>query len=311
MQASQPNNEVRLPRAVLRRSAEIEARFAESKTVQAADAALTADPAALIEPPALPPAVDPREGDPAYWKQRFKVTEGVLHKAREDHRSQVQDLRQQLSDLQEQVRTLQAGKTEPEALDLTAYFTSEQIEEYGEAQCRVMAEAAQKAARTQAQAIIEAEVKPLKERQASEQQDLAADRKAAFQDKLAALVPDYQEIDVSQGWLDWLAQEDPSSGFTRQSILDRHVSALDASRVGKLFKAYLASVKPADVPQPPIAPQGSGAIGAAGEVPQNSPTGGYPTQREIKDFYTRAKLNKVTPAERAEFEARMRQSPGA
>ncbi len=308
MQASQPSNETRLPRAVLRRSAEIAERFAESKTVPAGDPAPTAEPAAPNEPAA--PAVDPRENDPAYWKQRFKVTEGVLRQSREDHLATVRDLRQQLSDLQEQVRTLQAGTSAPETIDLTAYFTQAQIDEYGEEQCRVMAEAAQKAARTQAQAIIDAEIKPLKDRQAAEKQDTIESRKAAFQDDLAAMVPDFAEIDVSPGWLEWLAQEDPNTGLVRQKILDTHVSAFNARKTGKMFQDYLASTK-REVPEPPISPQGNGAVGGSGEVPQVDATGGYPTAAEIKDYYKRSALGRVKDDERVKFEARLKQGSGA
>ena len=310
MQASQPSNETRLPRAVLRRSAEIQARIDESKAVPAADAAPAAEPVAPNAPPA--PAVDPREGDPAYWKQRFMVTEGVLRKTREEHQTRVQDLRQQLADLQEQVRTLQAKTTssEPETVDLAAYFTPEQISEYGEEQCQVMAKAAQKAARQQAKQIVDAEIAPLKQRQADEQQDLAELRKTTFTSDLAALVPDYAEIDVSPGWLEWLAQEDPATGIVRQVILDTHVKALNAQKVGKMFQAYQATTKH-EVPEPPVAPHGSGATGGGSEVPQMSPAGGYPTPTEIKDFYKRAALGKVKDDERAKFEARLSQGSGS
>lgn len=307
MQASQPTNETRLPRAVLRRSAEIQARIDESKAVLAANAAPAADPAAPTEPLTPAPAVDPRESDPAYWKQRFMVTEGVLRKSREDHRAEVQGFRQQLSEVQEQVRTLQAKKadSEPETVELQAYFTPEQIAEYGEEQCQVMAKAAQKAARQQAQQLIDAEIKPLKEQQVTAQQDRAAQQLEAFQDALGAMVPDFREVDVSPGWLEWLAQEDVNTGIPRQNILDTHVHARNALKVGKMFQAYLASTKH-EVPDPPVAPHGSGATGGSGEVVQLSPAGGFPSQAEIKDFYKRAALGRVKDDERAKFEARMK-----
>ncbi len=240
------------------------------------------------------------------------VTEGVLRKSREDHRAEVQGFRQQLSDLQEQVRSLQAKtpSSEPETFDLSAYFTPEQVEEYGEEQCKVMAKAAQKAARQQAQQLIDAEIAPLKERQAAEKQDQAAVRQEAFQDALTELVPDFRTIDVSPGWLEWLAQEDPSSGIVRQRILDTHVSAMSASKVGKMFQEYLASTK-REVPAPPVAPHGSGAAGGGGsEIPQMDAAGGYPTGAEIKEFYKRSALGKVKDDERVKFEARLKQSSG-
>lgn len=295
MTASQATNETRLPRPILRMSEDLRKKY-------------ETEPAAQTEAPAPveQPQGDPRENDPAYWRQRFKVTEGVLRAERERSSTAIASLRQQVSELQEQLR--QAAKPAEDKVDITAYFTPDQIEQFGEEHCAAMADAAQKAAKKHAQAVIDAEIKPLKDRQKVEADDAATTRQQRFYDELAAEVPDYIEIDQTDGWREWLAQED-ASGLVRQDILNTHASAHNAKKVAAMFKAYLKSTK-ARTPEPPIAPHGT-ATNAGGDQPQAPASAkGAPTPAEIKAYYTRASLGKVSDAERAEFEARLRLKHG-
>lgn len=312
MTASQALNETRLPRAVLRRSAEIEARYAESKS---APAAIAATPAEVTNPPQdltqQPEASDPRESDPGYWKQRFKVTEGVLRAERDRHSTAIGALRQQISELQEQARSLQASKTQPDAVEVSAYFSPDQIEQFGEEQCQAMADAAHKAAQKHVQAAVEAEIKPLRDRRKAEEADETTRREQQFSDALTALVPNYLEVDVSPGWLEWLAQDDPSTGIVRQTILDSHVAKRDATKVAGMFKKFAADSKPTAL-TPPMAPHGTGGSGG-GSAPEESEAAkaGYPSPAEMKDYFKRAGLPAtsryaVSEAERAQFEARLK-----
>jgi hypothetical protein len=78
--------ETRLPRAVQRMSAHLKDKYAgklheqsETENPQAEGSQLPEAATAETQPltQATPPA-DPRENDPAYWKQRFHVTNGIL-----------------------------------------------------------------------------------------------------------------------------------------------------------------------------------------------------------------------------------------
>ena len=75
MQASQATNETRLPRQVLKRSAEIQARLDAERAAREPETPPTegAPTGVTPTPPAdpAPPAADPREQDPAYWRHRF------------------------------------------------------------------------------------------------------------------------------------------------------------------------------------------------------------------------------------------------
>jgi len=243
--------------------------------------------------------VDPRESDPAYWKQRFKVTEGVLRTEREARTAENREFGQRLTELQDQIRTLQASAPAPD-LDMGQFLTPEQIDTLGEDEASAIVKAALKVARAEAQKVIDVEIKPLKDQRAAEAAATVEDAKTRYKDKLTELMPDWLEIDATEGWLAWLAQEDEGSGLQRQAMLDGYIGRADAVRTAKLFQAYKTSIA---LPAPPVAPRGNGAV-PNDDLPKPD-HGLTPLQPgEAKMFYSRAALGKVTEAERATFEAR-------
>lgn len=322
MQASQAkSSDVTLPRAVVRRSAAIEARIAamkaESETPPADPNAPQVPPVAAtpVETPPVvvdpnAPQADPRENDPLYWKQRFKVTEGVLRSERTQRQTEATETNRRLTELQEQVRTLQAATpATEEAIDLTQFFTPDQIEQFGEEQCKAIARATTRSAKAEAQKLIDEAIKPLKEQSVRSEAQTVEAKKQAFTDKLAELVPDYAEIDVDPAWLAWLAQEDETTGIVRQQILSTHIDALNAQKVAKVFKDFLLTR--AQRPTPPVVGAGRGA-GPSGDPPQ-VPAASLkaPTDAEVKDYFKRSVLGKVKDAERIDFEARMKLRTGS
>lgn len=317
MQASPATNETRLPRAVLERSRLIEERIrarSEPGTDPASDAppappsATNANPAETDPPPPPPaPPTDPRENDPAYWKQRFKVTEGVLRSERADRINSERALTQQITELQAQNRELQANAA-PTEIDLGQYLTKEQLETLGEDEAKAVASVAHRAAQAAVQKVVDAQIKPLHTQQAADAETAAREARQHFVDKLIELVPDFQEVDETDGWKAWLAEDDPATGVQRQRLLDVHVEKQNAAGVAKMFGAYKATLAPP--PAPPVAPNGNGAI-PNGELPPANPRALMPpSPAEVRDFYKRASLGKVKDQERKEFEARLRLRAG-
>lgn len=319
MTASVASTETRLPRAVVRQSAAIAARYAQpaetgtpsadGTPAPAAPDATPAAPAATTAAPATVPPADPRENDPNYWKQRFNVTSGILAKERRERQEERTTLLQKQAELQAQISSSTAAPAD-ETIDLTTFYTPQQIEQYGEEQCRVMAKTAMDAARATANKLIDDAVRPLKEQREREQADAVAAKKQAFIDKLIELVPNYQEIDVDPRWNDettgWLAQDD-ENGVQRQQLLNIHIANGNAPKVAKMFKDFIASITP-QAPTPPVTPSGTGAApGGDGAVPAAVVAGlTAPTDAEVKDFYKRAAIGKVKDDERATFEARLK-----
>jgi hypothetical protein len=319
MSTEASQNETRLPRAVREQMLRVNNRLeAKSQPGAEADPAINgaeATPAPAVtetDPPsgATPPAppADPRENDPAYWRQRFNVTQGMLRSFQERQAAENADRDRELAELREKIRTLETkNRTEPSALDLKLFFTEDQIEHFGEGQCEAMARAAMTAAGQQAQAVIEAEVKPIRERSEARDRQAAESKEAAFWEKLAELAPNYQEINARQDWLAWLAEVDDATGMVRQDILDRHRGALNGAGVAKMFTTFEKSLQR---PKPPVAAPRNAAGGAGGEAPA-VPTKGYPSPSEIKDFFKRASIGKVTDKERADFDARLKSKHAA
>jgi hypothetical protein len=78
---------------------------------------------------------------------------------------------------------------------------------------------------------------------------------------------------------------------------------MNALKVAKLFKDYLASKAP---PPPPVAAVGRGAAPADELPPGDAIETQPPSPAEIKEFYKRSALGKVTDQQRASFEARLK-----
>lgn len=307
-------NEVRLPRAVQRQMERVNALQAAASangsgtdpvvtdTPPATPSNTSTTPSADPQPPKKP--ADPRHSDPAYWEQRFRAVEGIVRKERDRHVQVEEALHQRIAELEEENATLKAQPATPSSseIDLGKYFTPEVVERIGEDEAMSIARAAEKAAQTAADAAVarvEASLKPEREQRQREQQRREAQEYNDFAAALEAEIGDPSELDKDSAWLDWLGERDGDSAFTRQETLDRHKAARDVPALVKMVKAFRATK--VEVPAPPITPQGDTV---RTEVPLNQPK---PTKQwipaEVKDYFKRAALGRVTDQERAEFEA--------
>jgi hypothetical protein len=314
-QAPAASNETRLPRAVLRRSQAIETRLAAQREPKPPETPEGETPPAQPDakpeaPPADPkaaaaPTVDPRESDPLYWKHRFNVVSGVLRNERTARETEVAGLYRQVDELEEKLANAEAKVTDSPSSSKTdpgKYFTPEQIEQIGENEATAIAATAERAAREAAQAAVEKVVKPLQARDQRDAEQQIRTKKQEFTDTLAEQVPNYVEIDESPGWQAWLAEVDEDEDEQRQDKLTRLTTKFNANGVAKMFKAYLKTIAP---PSPPITPHGNGAnTGGEPPVQPNNRALIAPTDAEVKDFFKRAALGKVSAQERVEFEAR-------
>jgi hypothetical protein len=116
-----------------------------------------------------------------------------------------------------------------------------------------------------------------------------------FIDRLTALVPDYESINTSDGFLAWLGEVDEVYGVPRQDALTAAGTARDVSRVAKVFLAYKKTMQPvvpptAELPPTPppkvsqlerqVAPRASAS---AAPAPVN--TAQIITQAQVQGFY--------------------------
>lgn len=321
-QASQPSNETRLPRAVLKRSAEINARYAKTTDPETPSPAAGATPEVPAEPaantpdanaPKAPAVEDPRHSDPTYWKHRFEAVAGRLRAREDEHKAAVAEFRQEIDRLNAEINRLkQEAPSAAPTIDLKQFFTDEQIKNLGEEDAMAMAQAAVNAATKVARETLKSEVEPLVKQRQDDAEAEQRRKVAAFEEAIEEQVPNYRELDKSEGWLAWLDGEDEATGLVRQDILTSHCAKLNARAVAKMFKDYLKSTEPA-VPVPPVTPSGSGASGGDMPTPSAVPGQGAPSQAEIREHYRRRATKKpgqpgyVSDEEHARFEARLRQ----
>jgi hypothetical protein len=108
-----------------------------------------------------------------------------------------------------------------------------------------------------------------------------------FIDRLAAAVPDYEDINVSEGFLAWLSEVDPVYGTPRQAALTAAADARDAVRVVRIFLAYKDTLKPAPVSGPTPAQQLERQVAPRPAASSTSLPQGKPTisEADITRFY--------------------------
>jgi hypothetical protein len=62
-----------------------------------------------------------------------------------------------------------------------------------------------------------------------------------FYAALKGLVPDWEQVNTNDNWLQWLAETDPVYGMPRQAALDNGRKNLDVQRVANVFNAFKAA----------------------------------------------------------------------
>lgn len=189
-------------------------------------------PKDAAQPEQAKEAEDPRHQDPNYWKHRFHLEEGKARKLREKQESN----ETRISELESKLAEM--GK----ATKAPAEFAPEDVELYGEGFLTMVQKQAEKIAGDRISELekkLERAVTPLNERMQAREQDLLAEREASFLSDLGRAVPNWEQVNDDPKFHAWLAQEDETSGLTRQEILDRSHQAFASDRVARLFKSFL------------------------------------------------------------------------
>jgi hypothetical protein len=149
-----------------------------------------------------------------------------------------------------------------------------------------------------------AEVNELKSKLGNVSERQGISDKDRFLSALAAQVPDWETLNVDQGFLTWLAEVDPIYGLPRQYALTNAYEAFDAARTATIFKQYKAMLAPATQQrqsslQSQVAPtrsRSTPATTSAGEKRIYS-------QQEVSDFYNEWIKGRLTNEEAVRMEA--------
>lgn len=315
------------------RPAQVEQQIERVKQLQAemaeASAPVVTDPPTLPTPP-IPPQepVDPPVIDqtPATFtqedidrlEQRYRTLQG-MHKA---------DVTQLKAELNNAINSFEAYKAQVAAQQQQQpaptpkkHVTDADVEEWGEA-----VEMARRAAREEAEAIsLQREAALLNRIAELEQrtgyiqqtvvpavQDMAYSREEQLRDTfwntIDTQVPDWQTINATQAFKDWLLSEDQLTGVPRQQFLAQAQANYDAQRVVKFFNEWKRTAAGGQTPAP-VTPQNNlqqyVAPGPARSTTPKEQKKKQWTRTEISEFYKDSMLGKYRdrPEEKKRIEA--------
>lgn len=205
------------------------------------------DTAEETSPPAEPAAETAPPPQDDKWEQRYRSLQGTFRADQERSRAEVAALTRQVEALTTQL----VDKEQPGKKPGKAQVTDKDVEDFGPELLDVIRRQAELVASEQV-ADVKAENARLREQLVSVTDQVGMSDRQVFFSQLAGLVPDYEDINLDQGFLDWLAVEDPLSGRQRQDYLNDAFAKLDARRTATLFNSYKQEVAPPEIQTPPV-----------------------------------------------------------
>ena len=238
---------------------------------------------APVEPaPAPPPTPDNA------WEQKYKTLQGLFNKEVPGLQQQVRQLTEQGQATARQLETLLQTKAAPpeqkapevDPRDVES-FGSDLVEMVQRVTQRSVGDAAEKL-----DAIVQAlnqRFDQLEQVTQGTSQAIAVSAEDTFFGKLAKEVPSWETTNASDGFLAWLATEDPVYGASRQSALDAAQRSLNADRAAAVFKAYESTMPAA--PKPNALDRQVSPSSVATPEPTVPTDGPMLTQKQITDFY--------------------------
>lgn len=235
------------------------------------------------QPQAAAPAPTAPQPDP--WEHKYKTLQGRYN-------SDVPKLQAQVSELKTQLETAIAKLEEvakPAVQEKKPVADPQDVEAFGQDLVDMVQRVAERmfggaAAEFQRQAaVFEQRLAKLEGALKGTTETVAMTAEQAFFDRLTKLVPNWEEINVNQAFLAWLAEVDPVYGQPRQAALDAAQQSLNSERAANVFKAFMATQPQAPKTNPvdkQVSPKA--AASAAPTATDNKP---IITQAQIKAFY--------------------------
>lgn len=289
-------------------------------TVAAVTAAPTAA-AAAAAPVAPAPSADEQRF------QRLEHSHNVLMGKYNAETGRLMGIAQALKDqndqlLQQLAQARVAGPSAPVPTVVTAsgeIVTAKQREEYGEELLGIMERIAKANSGGAAQAEINAVKTELEKLKGAVRVTVQAAVEGSHERCWAALAawrPDWQAINVSTQFVDWLDQIDVVSGQPRKAGLMAAFGEGNAQRVVGIFKRYVeedSRTAPTAVATAPavdaatlVAP-GASRGGGGGEAPSGT-SGKIWSEQEIDDFYSRVQRKRISADEAKATEAEIQKA---
>ena len=239
----------RVPEAVKRQQAEMEAFDADMAAGETAP-----PPDAPVPPAEPPPATVPAADD---WQHKFQTLQGKYN-------AEVPTLRGQITALQQRIEELSAAPPAtppttqaPPPPPVTKLVTTEDTETYGDDLIDLIRRVAVESDAGE-RAKLQGEIADLRKQMAAQAStvetvagNVAGDRRVKYFAALAEQVPTYEAVDNEPAFKEWLMQADEFSGIVRNEILQSAYFDFDVDRTAKVFNAFIAQATPSASPPPP------------------------------------------------------------
>jgi hypothetical protein len=181
------------------------------------------------------------------WQAKFFTLKGKYDAEVPRLHAQVKELSTQV----QQLITEAAAKPAPTQEPAKTLITEQDKEAFGSDLLDLIDRATEQkiAGFREREVQLQAEIKELKGTVGKVDETIGANSKEIFIERLAKQVPDWEALNVDQGFLTWLAEVDPVYGLPRQAALNNAYESLDAARTANIFKQYKATVAPAPAQQ--------------------------------------------------------------
>lgn len=224
----------------------------ESSPPAAEDASVTA------QPQATPQASEQPRPDDGGWEQRYKTLQGMFQAETTRRDARARELEANLQQALSRISELEQATRKPaQSEPAQPLVTDKDVEAFGGDLIDLV--------KRQAQEVIQAAARDMEGRIAAKDVEIARLREQlggvaeqtkvvtqhTFLADLAKLVPDWETVNIDQGFLDWLAQTDPLTGLQRQSYLEDAYGKLDVKRTAEIFNAYKGTKGTAPRPASP------------------------------------------------------------
>ena len=302
-----------LPRAVQQQVEDADALVAQLSGTQPVDPEtgepiVNPQPNPEPQPQNISPEPEPKPAvSEETWEQKYHTLKGKFDAEVPRLYAQVREMNGQISQLTTDLATAKATQAQPVPASTPSLITEQDKEAFGPDLIDLIERAteAKLAGSRQLEAQLTAEIAELKGKLGNVTERQVVSDKDRYEGALSTAVPDWQALNVDQGFLNWLAEVDPVYGMPRQYALNSAYEALDANRTATIFNQYKKSLAPA--PQPTSRPNLNSQV-----APTRSRTSPAPsnanldkrvyTQQDIDSFYAEWRRGMIDEAEAVQIE---------
>lgn len=185
------------------------------------------------------------------WQAKYLTLKGMYDAEVPRLHAQMRELNTQVQQLIAENATVKASTPAKTPDPAKTLITEQDKEAFGTDLLDLIDRATEQklAASRETEAQLRAELQELKGKVGRVDETVGSSSKEIFLDRLAKQVPNWEALNVDQGFLTWLSEVDPVYGLPRQTALNNAYESLDANRTAVIFKQYQATLPAAPQPQ--------------------------------------------------------------